>query len=705
MDKIQIDSAIKKLTFNQTNNLLSVLSEDGAFRVLDANSLKTVSGFKTNLKQEQNFRKTQYVSNDFHYIAVAKSKSNQVIVLDTTNKKIIYTVSKNSGEVETVFINNTNRYLICGGVDGRTYIFNLKNGHFLYNLPSHADYVTAITMTNTTQLVATGSFDGVIYITNLNTLKNPFRCRAHKSYVVDIEFLNKGKFISAEKDGGLVIYDFVQRKVKKRLPLVPDTITKMIVDSKREYAFIGTKLGAILVYDLIKEDIFCDKLYKYSSAVMDMYLTTDGILYIGLQNGSIFKEKLIDEEKYDLLVKQQKYIELYKELDTSPFVIYSKAYQSVEKKWQQTLKIAKTLLSQQKTEDAKKILEPFNNIPKKRTIIKTILSEFEEFEKFKNYVQNKKYSLAYALTLKYKSFIDTKEYEKMERQWSKNFNKAQDIILDPRSDEIVKDLLKDFRGIPSKTKQIQQLLKDKVIFNLFKKKLDSKNYSEIFGFIKQYPFLKETDIYQSLTKYADNCYINLKKELSSLNLLKAKEYIDILENFDEYEHDTKEIKHEITLLMQLMQYCKTDDTIKIYEIIDSLDYDIDLDCVKKYQQQWDEITQKADVLSYKGDTTGLIELFKNYFIVKSKSEIIKKYILSAYAKKLDYFMKKATKDDEKTKNLIKKKILQLHEMFGFSEEIKSIIFSFNNFYQEDITIGDEEPPKHVTYKQYKEFFL
>ena len=704
MDKILIDSAVKKIAFNQTNNLLAVLSEDGTFRVLDANNLKITSGFKTNLNQEQSFRQIMYISSDLHYIAIAKSKTNQVMVLDVANKKIIYTVSKNSGEVETVFINNTNRYLICGGVDGRTYIFNLKNGHFLYNLPSHADYVTVIAMTNTTQLVATGSFDGVIYVTNLNTLKNPLRCRVHKSYIVDIEFLNKGKFISAEKDGGLVIYDFVQRKVKKRLPSVPDDITKMIVDSKREYAFVGTKLGTILVYDLTKEDIFCDKLYKYSAAVMDMYITKDGVLYIGLQNGSIFKEKLIDEEKYNLLLEQKNYAALYKELDISPFVIYSKAYQTIENRWQQTLKIAKDLLSQQKTEDAKKILEPFSNIPKKRTIIKTILSEFEEFEKFKNYVQNKRYSLAYPLTLRYKSFIDTKEYEQMERDWSKKFNKAQDIILDPRSDEIVKELLKDFRGIPSKTKQIQQLLKDKMIFNLFKKKLDSKDYAEIFNFIKQYPFLKETDIYENLTRYADNCYISLTKALSELNLLKAKGYIEILENFGEYEDDVKEIKHEMALLMQLTHYCKTDNMAKIYEIIDSLDYDIDLDCVKKYQKRWDEITQKADVLSYKGDTSGLLELFKNYFLIKSKSEIIKKYILSAYSKKLEYFMKKATKDDEKTKDLIKKKIMQLHNMFGYIEEIKSILFLFNSFYQDNLIIQNEEPQKHVTYKQYKEFF-
>ena len=67
-------------------------------------------------------------------------------------------------------------------------------------------------------------------------------------------------------------------------------------------------------------------------------------------------------------------------------------------------------------------------------------------------------------------------------------------------------------------------------------------------------------------------------------------------------------------------------------------------------------------------------------------------------------MKKATKDDEKTKDLIKKKIMQLHNMFGYIEEIKSMLFLFNSFYQDSLTIQNEEPQKHVTYKQYKEFF-
>lgn len=698
----KLDSAIQNITYNEDEKCLGVLTKDGNFRVFDKDLEKIVGGLKSNLPQEHNFRQTQFISSDLKYIVLAKQKTNQATVIDVEKKKKIYTISKNSGEIETLFINNSDKYLVSGGIDGRTYIFNLKNGHFLYNLPVHPDFITAITITNTTQLVATGSYDGTIYVTNLSTLKNPVKLIGHNGYISGIEFLNKGTLVSADKNGNLIIFDFVQRKIKKRLEKVSDHITKIKVDANREFLFVGTKLGRILVYDLINETLFTDNFKKYNAAISDLSLTKEGHLYVGLQNGYIYKENLIDEEKYNSFYTMKEYASIYKALDNSPFVIYTQAYKKTEKRWQEALSSAKELLAHKKIEEAKKLLEPFNDISKKRSVIKSISSEFLEFEKFKNYVDGNKYSLAYQMALKYTSFIDTKEYKKMENAWSKKFNKAQDIILDPRSDEIVKDLLKDFRGIPSKTKQIQQLFKDKVVYNMFKKRLDSRNYKEIFNFIKQYPFLRESEVYVDLKKYADSCYINLKKALSNLDFLKVKEYMEILEGFEEYE--LKDIKNEMTMLIQLTQYCKNSDRIKIFEIIDNLNYDVELDCVIRIKKEWESVMTKADILSFRGDVQGMIELFKNYFIIKSKSTIIKKYILSAYAQKLERLMRESLNTDKKTKEVIKSKILKANETFGTIEEIKSIVYSFNSFYNESFSIDDEIPEQNVSKKIYISFF-
>ena len=698
----KLDSSIQSITYNEESKRLGVLTKDGNFRVFDKDLEKIVGGLKSNLPQEHDFRQTQFISNDLKYIVLAKQKTNEATVIDVEKKKKIYTISKNSGEVETLFINNSDKYLVSGGIDGRTYIFDLKNGHFLYNLPVHADFITAITITNTTQLVATGSYDSTIYVTNLSTLKNPVKLVGHNGYISGIEFLNKGKLVSADKNGNLIIFDFVQRKIKKRLEKVSDDITKIKVDASREFLFVGTKLGRILVYDLINETLFTDNFRKYNAAICDMALTKDGHLYVGLQSGHIYKENLIDEDMYNRFYEKKDYALIYKALENSPFIIYTQAYKKAEKRWQEALSSAKELLANKKIEEAKKLLEPFNDIPKKRSIIKTISSEFLEFEKFKNYVDGNKYSLAYQMTLKYTSFVDTKEYKKMESNWSKKFNKAQDIILDPRSDELVKDLLKDFRGIPSKTKQIQQLFKDKVVYNMFKKRLDSRNYKEIFNFIKQYPFLKESEVYGDLKKYADSCYINLKKALSNLDFLKVKEYMEILEGFEEYE--LKDIKNEMTMLIQLTQYCKNKDKIKIFDIIDNLNYDIELDCVKKIKKEWDAVTTKADIFSFRGDVEGMIELFKDYFIVKSKSTLIKKYIFSAYAEKLERLMRESSNTDKKSKELVKSKVIKANETFGTIEEIKSIVHSFNSFYNESFKITNEIPEQNVSRKIYVSFF-
>ena len=139
MEKVLLPSAVKTIIYREEDDKLGVLTEDGNFRILD-NNLKTVAGFKTNLAQGHDFRQTQFISSDLKYVVLAKAGTNQASMLDVEKKKVLYTIGKNSGEIETLFINNSDRYLVSGGIDGRTYIYDLKVGHFLYNLPSHADY-------------------------------------------------------------------------------------------------------------------------------------------------------------------------------------------------------------------------------------------------------------------------------------------------------------------------------------------------------------------------------------------------------------------------------------------------------------------------------------------------------------------------------------------------------------------------------------
>ena len=703
MKQRELGSAIRKIAYNETSKNIGVITEDGSFRILN-NTLDTLSGFKTNFTQENNFRQTQFVSNSLKYLALCKPKSNQAVVMDIANKKALFTISKNSGEIETIFIDVQDKYLVSGGMDGRTYIYDLKTGHFLYNLQDHTDFVTAIAMTNTTQLIATGSFDGTILLTNLNTLRNTIKLQGHQSYIVGIEFLNKGKLVSAEKNGNVIIFDFNQKKISKRMKKIPDEITAMKVDPNKEFLFIGTKLGKVAVYELKTETLLSDNLKKFPSAVTDLFITKDGNLIIGLRNGTLIKEKLIDEEKYLALYESERYADIYLAFEKSPFVIYSQAYAKIETKWESSLHMAKEFLANQKKEEAKKVLEQFNTIPKKRTIIKTVLNEFEEFSKFQQLVEKKRYALAYPLVLKYTSLEETKEYRTMESDWKKRFNKAQDIILDPRSDELVADLLKDFKGIPSKTKQIQQLLKEKTIFNMLKKRLDSKNYKEIFIFVNKYPFLKELDIYKQLLKFVDATYTNLTKAMSRLDYSKVRGYLEILEEFEEYKESISEIKHEMKVLMQLVQYCQLNDRKKVYEIIDTLNYTVELECIEKLQEEWQTTVEKAYVLSAKADVQGIIELFEDFFTIESKNNLIKKIILSAYRRKMEYFMQKSGQANEEVKKNLQNKILSLENMFGSIEEIKSLDFSFQNFYGKNVGLNNEKAEKPISKKMYEEYF-
>ncbi len=703
MKHVDLGSAVRKISFCETDGRVGAITENGSFFVLN-DELKKVAGFKTNYAQENGFRHTQFISYDLRYIALCKQKTNQAVIMDTVNKKVLYAASKNSGEIETIYIDVQNKYLVTGGMDGRTYMYDLKTGHFLYNLPSHADYVTAITMTNTTQLIATGSFDGKISVTNINTLKNAIKLLGHNAAIIGIEFLNKGKLVSADKNGGLIIFDFNQQKIHKRLESSPDEITAIKVDPNRDFLFVGSKLGRISVYDLKTESLLTHSLHKFSSPITDISIAKNNLLIVGFKSGMIFKNKLIDEEKYMKMYDAGEYAGIYKELEKSPFVIFSLAYEKVESKWEASFQIAKDYLADRKNEEAKTILIPFESVPKKKTLIRMLLNDFEEFNKFKSLVEMRRFALAYSLVLKYPLLEETKEYRMMENEWKRNFNKAQDIILDPRSDSAVSELFKDFKGIPSKTKQIQQLMKDKTIFNMFKKRTDAKNYKEVLALANQYPFLKELDAYKQFLKIANAAQVSLTKAMASLDYSKAREYIGLLESFEEYAQSAEEAKRELSLLIQLTGYCQSNDIKKLFEITDSLNYEIELDCIKKLQAKWNATLDHANSLAAKGDVVGVINSFGEYFKIDSKSDLIKKTILSAYRKKIEYFMQKAGKEDERTKLSIKNKILSLENLLGTTEELVSLDLAFKMFYGELVGLDGDKREKEVSREKYEEYF-
>ena len=83
-------------------------------------------------------------------------------------------------------------------------------------MPPHTDFVTSIAFNDSGQWIATGSFDRTINLLNLSSMKQPMKLIGHGSVIVSMLFLPEIRLLSAEKDGGLIVWDIRTGRVLKR---------------------------------------------------------------------------------------------------------------------------------------------------------------------------------------------------------------------------------------------------------------------------------------------------------------------------------------------------------------------------------------------------------------------------------------------------------------------------------------------------------
>ena len=98
LKSLELKSAIITLK-NLENNNLVVMGQDGSIRCLGTSSYKTLSGFKTNVKQERSWGNHMSVGASGKYAACVVPNSAKAAVYDLAGKKFLYATSGHKGDL------------------------------------------------------------------------------------------------------------------------------------------------------------------------------------------------------------------------------------------------------------------------------------------------------------------------------------------------------------------------------------------------------------------------------------------------------------------------------------------------------------------------------------------------------------------------------------------------------------------------------
>ena len=649
------------------DGLIYVLDINNTIRIFDEN-FKLKTGAKIKMPAHKPFENTADISPNGTFIAIAEVGGNKTFIYDIKAKKMKYKFGWHKGEVLNVSFDWEEEYLLTGGMDGRAYIWSLKLGRMLNALPPHPDYILSGGFSKNNLWAATGSYDRLITITNIASINVNYRKKAHRGAVNKIKFFNGNLMISADKTGELIKWDFRKGKVLKRFDNMADIVIDFVSDEKQEFLFAITKEKRVYLYDFESGEIIFQeyiKLTEFPSALE--YNANLNQLYVGCVDGSIYIYDLLKDEKElkDFIFKKE-YTKAYELIKQNPILKRTKEYQELENIWEKTLNAIQKLLEKGEIEKAKYLFEPFKNEPIKRNIFQNLLNDYSEFEKFKNAVLNRKYPLAYSLVRKYPIFKESVYYKKMESDFKKVFNRARELIKLGKVDE-AKEILKPFRGVSEKAALIQSLFNEKMLYDLLRKLLLKRDFREFFEFINRYPFLMDTDEYESAMKYAKALYEKAKEAIKKGNYKEALRYIEVLKEFPTYKEEAENLEREAKNIMNFLLYLANKDYDKVEDLVNTYPYLEKLDDYQRFIKEYKKLINEGERYAVTGNIEKIKEIYKDYINYRMFKNLVYQLIKRAYLNQIMTALK------EKDFNKIKRGIKNYIKLFGFDNEIGDLI--------------------------------
>ncbi len=644
---------------------VAVLDSSNAVRIFSLDPITLVDGFKSSLPQNEQLLHGADISDDGRYVAFCVKKEG-VALFNGQSKRLLYRFKRHEGDVESLCISRKHKYLATGGQDGKTFLWSLATGRMVASLPHHSDFVTSIAFSDNGQWIATGSFDRRIIITNISSLSHGFRLIGHSKAITDMLFISDHRLVAADKEGEIVVWDYFGAKIIKRLRKMFDEVTAISITPDNRFLFAADKSGVVSLYDLNSYELVALRYLHYMKPVKKLcYIAEGNHLAVGLADGEVtFNSPLKESEKMEEFIAAGDLAAAYRLAEENPLLRYSNAYVELEALWNEMFYKAMSLLELGKKDEAKKILEPFCVEASKRLLVQQLINDFAEFSKFKAAVQGKKYQLAYSMAAKFPMLKQNRFYEMMEEEWESLFSRAKKIILQNGGEEKVKELLKPFRGISSKSALIQALLNEKEIYKLFMKLVAKRDFKGAIELAKRYPAIMELQEYKKVEKVAEAIAGKSAAELEAGNYAEAARLASQLMEFPDMKETANELAERANLYASAMRYFAEKNYAAIYKILEQHPVLEETKIVQNLEEVWHKAVAKAEEAASAGDVALLKKIFAPFLTLVQKRAKMVSLIKQAYLVQIEQALEK---DDAVFGRAVERYL----ELFGMDDEIES----------------------------------
>ncbi len=546
----------------------------------------------------------------------------------TTKKNYLY---GNDNRVESAtFAGEHSEYIFTGGTDGKVFMYSAVTGDVLLSLKSLPDYIAHISNDPTGRFLSFICYNRSLYVMDLHY--NEEILNTYPGDVIEDSFFfdNCKQLYAVSRDGVSCIYDLKEKKLSNKKSIFLSWPTCCVLEKSSRYAIVGTRSGHIHLVNLQDNTIASTE--KLDQRGIVSCSLKDSKLLIGFENGSVYYIDLYAyEDQFVESLELKDFATTKKCLDKNFFLAIHPMSALFYDAWDEIIKEIREQFSRGNTQSALETAAPFLSDSANKNEFDFLVQKQKDFKKFAQLVDNNHYFEAYGMLELAPYLSKTESAKKLNAAFVKNFALAKKMIAtDPlRSLPKVKEMLKPFASVDSKSELIRALIQNHQVFLKADEYIKTKNFKSFFTLTEQFTFLRDEEIYRRVCEVAENAINKIKKMVEAHHYDDAIGAIKQFAVFTPYKATLSALFNRIQLEMKLITLIETNKIKDVYEFIKMYPELESLDAFIQYENIFSHKLSDAMILVGQGEIKKTQEMLAEYCSISRFKPKIKECIRQA----------------------------------------------------------------------------
>jgi len=636
----QFDSPIVLIQPLQYPNI-GLVTQDNTIYMYNLSSGESIRIFRPNIPEND----TLYCAFDPQHdrLLFGSNKAHSLNLIDLNEKKVLIQFDLDQQSPTLISFSPDGLYCVCGTDQGRVLMWRSDSSTMICRLHSFPEYSTLYSKPKTNYVsaltfdgmkLASSGYGGSIVVTDYRS-QNIMK-RYSPGYIKNTALLfYKHSIIVGNQEGTLIKIDRNGVLPNQRLGTSHKNIRYLRRIGPEPYILVASDLPYIT---LINGDTFkvIQERYLELKAPLTSLCVIDDYLLSGNKNNELLKFDLQPFDHLEKLIKAKRYASAYLCCENEPLLKHSDLYQVLEMIYAEHMKKAKELLNKKMTEEAKRVLEPFNAAKTKE--IGELFKAYSFMDRFTLLFQQKKLSAFYGHAEQYPLLQETTLYAQVEKLWTEKFSKAQKLMLLNKTKEIQEEL-QLFSSVSSKRPFILLLMQNPAILISYSKAIQTKNYNQLKNITQNFPLLRKFPSYLNLIKNTGEIVTAVAKALHECSLEEAELLLNELKEVVQHESEYTQLKKLFTLAKNLNHAISNEHWRSAYRLIDSHPELLMLPWGEELNVKWNEKLSQAEHYAIKGNITFIKKEFSGLISLPQRQGRVGDILRTAYHVQLKRLLK------------------------------------------------------------------